>query len=103
MIGHGRDLRQVCDADDLLGCRELGQLFADALRRDTGHTRIHLVEHHGGDVVPLGEHVFQCQHDARQLAAGGNFTDAPRLLPGVGGDQKLHHIGAGRLKTRLAG
>ena len=47
LIGHSRDLRQMRDADDLLGHRELTELFTDTLSGHAGNTGIHLVKDQG--------------------------------------------------------
>ena len=99
LIGHSRDLRQMRDTDDLLGHRELTELFTDTLSGHAGNTGIHLVKDHGGHVIAFSEHVFERQHDARELTAGSNLTDAPKRLAGICRDQKTHIVRACTLKS----
>ena len=102
LIGHSRDLRQMRDTDDLLGHRELTELFTDTLSGHAGNTGIHLVKDHGGHVIAFSEHVFERQHDARELTAGSNLTDAPKRLTGICRDQKTHIVRACTLESGRA-
>ena len=101
-VGHSRDLRQVRDADDLLGHGQFAELLPHTLRGHAGDTGVHLVKDHGGHVVALGKDVFERQHDARQLAAGCDLTDAAERLAGVRRDQETHIVGPGGLKAGIA-
>ena len=102
LIGHGSDLRQVRDADDLFGRRELTELLPHTLCGHAGDAGIHLVKDHGGHVVALGKDVFERQHDARQLTAGCDLTDAAERLAGVRRDQETHIVRPCGLKAGVA-
>ena len=59
-----------------------------------GHAGVHLVEHHGAHLILLRQDVFHGQHDAGQLAAGGDLVDGAQLLAHVGGHQEAYLVHA---------
>ena len=94
------------DAQHLLAPAHLGQLLRHLLGRPAGDAGIHLVEHQGGHGLLLRQHVFQRQHDAGQLAAGGDLGDGPQVLPYVGGHEESNGVaavGAGLLLREVDG
>lgn len=46
-----RDLRSMCDADDLSALRRLLQLFTDAPCRQTGDPGVDLIIDHSADII----------------------------------------------------
>ena len=88
----------VADAWYALHRRE----YADALRRDTGDAGVDLVKNQHTNILTRRQDVFERQHDARQLAAGCDLTDAAERLAGVCRDQKAHIVRTGGLKARIA-
>ena len=46
-----RDLRSMCDADDLSALRRLLQLFTDAPCRQTGDPGVDLILDHSADII----------------------------------------------------
>ena len=85
MISHRGDLRQMGDADHLLFRRKRRKLLADTLRRNAGYTGVNLVEHHGGNRIAPGKNIFQREHDAAELTAGGDMADASGRFSGICG------------------
>ena len=79
-------------AQHLPCARELGELFRHALGSPARNAGVDLVEHHRHHAVLLGQHVFECQHDARQLAAGRDLLDGAQRLAHIGGHQKRHGV-----------
>ena len=81
---HGRKLWQMRDAQHLLMAGKLCQLFSYLLCRPAGHAGVHLVKNQRSDLLLLCQHIFQCQHNAGQLAAGGDFGNWAQRFSGVG-------------------
>ncbi len=65
---------------------EPGQTLADGRGRGAADAGIRLVEDQGRRRAARGEHDFQRQDEARQLAAGGDLHHGAGLGAGIGGD-----------------
>src|SRR5208337_3370158 len=124
VVGKGSDLRQVGDAEHLLGPRKLLQLLAHGFGSAPSDAAVNLVENQGpldrasaAAVAPTsrthplprngregwGTPILSCfnrrlqrQHHARKLAAGSDLLDRPERLSGIGGDEVLNLIEAAR-------
>ena len=89
MVGVGRHLRQMRDAEHLARRAERLQQLADGGRDRAADAGIHLVEHqrrHAGDLA--GRHRDRQRH-ARQLAARGDLGQRSRRLRRMRGDIEL--------------
>ena len=100
-VGHGGDLWQMGDAQHLLSPGHLGHFLGDLLGGPAGYAGVHLVKDQAADSVVLRQHVFQGQHDAGQLAAGGDLVDGLEGLAHVGGHEELGLLQAPRLHAVL--
>ena len=92
VVGKGRHLRRVGDAQHLMPRRRLVQQLTDAPRRQTRYTGINFVVNDGGQRVAVRQGALERQHNAGKLAAGGNFCQRLGVLAGVGGDEKFHRV-----------
>ena len=101
-IRHGRDLRKMRHAHDLLAERDLKQLFADTLRGNAGNAGIDLVKNHGLNRIVLREHIFHRQHYAAQLTAGGDAADTAKLFTGVCRHCEAYLVAAAAVKSAAA-
>ena len=101
MIGEGRDLRQVGDAQHLVGRRQLLEPPPHAFRRAAPHPRIHLVEDQSADHAGLRprETRLQRQRETRNLAARRHFFERLRLLAQIRRYQEIHPVRARRQTT----
>ena len=81
-------------AQHLLGAADAGHFLGHLLGGPAGHAGVHLVEHHGAHLILLRQDVLHGQHDAGQLAAGGDLVDGAQLLAHVGGHQEPHLVHA---------
>ena len=93
-IRHRGKLRQMRHAQHLLAPRDAREFLRHALCGAAGHAGVHLIENHGHHTLLLGEHVFQCQHDTCQLAAGGDAVDGLERFAHVGRHQEAHRVDA---------
>ncbi len=119
VVGEGRDLGQVGDAQDLLPRGHRLELPAHHLGDPAADAGVHLVEHER-EPRGIGAHDgLEPQHDARQLPTGGDARQRTQLLSGVRGEQELRPLesplgplgrihdglrvrrGEGHLETRL--
>ena len=66
--------------------------------RDAG---IHLVKDHRHHMILLGEHVFEREHDARELAARGDLVDGLEVLARVRAHEEAHRVDARRVRLML--
>ena len=89
-------LRQVGDAQHLVAAPEHLQFLADDAANTPADALVDLIENQGGNVVGLGQHVFERQHQARGLAAGGDLDQRLEAFAGVGGNQEFDAFQAGR-------
>ena len=92
--GERGDLRQVRDAEDLAALGQGAQLRADRARRVPADAGIDLVEDERGLGAVVGD-AHEREHDARELAAGGDLAQRAGRHAGVGGDEELDGVGAG--------
>ena len=53
---------------------------------DLADVGVDLIKHQYGDAVMRGEYRFDGEHDARDLAAGGDGFQRSHRLAGVGGE-----------------
>ena len=88
-------------AQDLTALRDRPELVCDLLCRAAADARVDLIEDHGPDGILRRQHVFHCQHDARQLAAGGDLRQRPQRLADVGGHQEADGVQAVFLRCLL--
>ncbi len=72
-VGEGRHLRQMGDADHLVGPGEPGEPPPDLDRGASTHPGVHLVEDHRRGHVAGGEHHLDGKHHPGQLATGRPF------------------------------
>lgn len=72
LVGHNRNLRQVCYDDDLMRGGKIGQHTSKSAGRGAADTSIDLVKHQRIDTVSVTEDNLTCQHDAAELAARRN-------------------------------
>src|SRR5262245_59407003 len=89
MVGKDGDLRQVRDAEHLAVLRDTTDLPADDLRHAASHACVDLVESVHACRPEIGQHAFDGQHGAAELAAAGDAVEGTRLLAAVGSDQEL--------------
>ena len=94
-IGHGGQLGQMGDAQHLLGAADAGHLLRHLLSGPAGDAGIHLVKDHGAYPILLRQNVLHGQHDAGQLAAGGDLLDGTQFLAHVGGHEEAHGVHSG--------
>ena len=78
--------------------RQPPQLLADDVAAAPADADVDLVEDERGHLVGRGEDGLERQHDARRLAAGGDPGQRLERLAGVGRDQELHAVDAGRVE-----
>ena len=97
-VGHGGNLRQVGNADNLMAPGDYTKLFRNHLGRPAADPGINFIKNQGGNIICLGQHRFHRQHDARQLTAGGNHAERSDRLSRIGGDHKFRFIVTGRSK-----
>ena len=88
-------------AQDLAALRDRPELVRDLLCRPAADAGVDLVKDHGPDGILRRQHVFHCQHDARQLAAGGDLRQRPQRLADVGGHQEADGVQAVFLRRLL--
>ena len=69
--------------------------------RPAADAGVDLVKDHGPDGILGRQHVFHCQHDARQLTAGGDLRQRPQRLADVGGHQEADGVQAVFLRRLL--
>src|SRR5690349_7859732 len=107
LIGEGGNLREVGDTEYLLGSRELLQLLAHGLRRAAPDATVDLIKDQrplrgasasavaaGSFRVAAFDGGLERQHDARELAAGGDLLYRAQRLAGIGRDKVLHLVEA---------
>ena len=92
MVAQRRDLRQVRDAHDLMIRGDGTQFFAHDARRGAGDAGVDLVEDHGRDPVQIADDALHGQHDAGQLAAGGDLCEGLERFALIRADQELHAV-----------
>ncbi len=98
LVAEDGQLRQVGDDEDLVGAPQVPELFANRPADTAADALVDLVEDEGGHLVGAGEHVFEGQHQAGGLAAGGDPDERFQTLPGVGSDQEFDLVEAGAIK-----
>src|SRR5689334_6230121 len=92
MIRKGCDLRQVCDAQDLIAPRQRLELFTDRFGCASTDAGVDFIENERALARRFGlladlNGCFQGQHYARELAAGGNLLYRTQRLARIGRDQ----------------
>ncbi len=93
-ITKGSQLRKMRDDHHLVGAPQAPKFFPDRPADAPADALIYLVEDQGGDLVGACQHVLQGQHQARGLAARGDFYQRLEAFPGVGLHQELDLIQA---------
>ena len=83
-------------AERLLLPRDGGQLAPDLLRRVTGHAGIDLVKNQHTNIFARCQYVFEREHDAAQLAAGGDSGERLFRLTRIDRDLERHGVKAVR-------
>ncbi len=68
--GGGGHLREMRDAEDLVGGAEAPHLCADGMGDFAADVGVDFVEHQQRDAVLRGQRAFDGEHDARNFAAG---------------------------------
>ena len=68
-IRHGRYLRQVGDADDLVAPCYEHELLRYLLGGSPADTSIYLVKNQCGDIIGIRQHSFDSQHDSGKLSS----------------------------------
>src|SRR5664279_745278 len=91
----GRNGGQMGDDDDLTTLAEAVQLAGNCKSRCATDAGVHLVEHHGGDLVGLRKHGLEREHDTRKLSTGSDLSERTQSFPWVGSDQELDHVQTG--------
>ena len=94
----GRHLGQVGDAQHLVRGGQPPQLLAHHIAAAPADADINLIEDERGRLIGRGEDGLERQHDARRLAAGGDLGQRLERLAGIGRDQELHPVNAGRVE-----
>src|ERR1039458_5550907 len=96
MVGEGSDLRQVRDAQDLVGGGQLFEAAADSFGGTATNAGVDFVEDQGalGAARWVGQARLEGQRDARDLAAGCDLFQRAGLFAKVGRDQEIDLIGA---------
>ncbi len=95
LVAEDRQLRQVGDDEDLVGAPQLPQLFAHRAAHAPADALVDLVEDEGGHLVGTRQHVFERQHQAGGLAAGGDPCQRFQPLARVGRHQELDLVETG--------
>ena len=98
VVGEGGDLRQMGDAEHLTATGECRELSPDDFRDRAADPGIDLVENHGRRVDLFESHRLDRQHDARELAAGGDTTQHALIFARVGRKEELQGVGSARGK-----
>ncbi len=109
LIGESRDLREVRDANDLLGGGEGLEFAANGLGGAASDADVNLVEDQGagrcyrcalrfGGFAGAADALFyrdlESEQDARHLASGGDLVEWLEGLTGIGGDEEADLVGA---------
>ena len=94
MVGARRDLRRMGHDQHLDGLAEPREALADRIRGGAADAAVDLVEHQARRRADLGQHDLERQHQAGELAAGGDLAERPRLLAGIGRDLERDPLGA---------
>ena len=103
LIGEGGDLREVSDAEDLLGAGESLELLADGFGCAASDADVDFVEDERarrGFLFGLGRGAFfdgdlESEEHAGELAAGGDFNERLERLAGIGRDAIFDRVPAG--------
>ena len=74
-VTHGGQLRQMRNANHLPAARDVRDLLCDDLRHRATDACVDLVKDHRVDWLIFRDDVFDSQHDARHLPAGGNLGE----------------------------
>lgn len=91
----GGDGGQVRDAEDLVRLSDALEATAHGVGCFASDVRVHLVEQEDGNGVLACEDGLEGEHDACELAAGGDGAEWAGRLTGVGGEEELTMIRAG--------
>src|SRR5439155_56144 len=91
----GRDLRQVCDAQHLLGGRDVAQAASYGFRNASSDPGIDLVENERLSRFFGPADCLEGKHDARELASGSDSGEGFQFLTFVGRNHKLDAVDAG--------
>jgi len=73
---------------------DLPQFLSDDLCRRPANSAVHLIEDDRSDGTGPGQHLFQGEHDARQLPSGGNRPERLPLFAHIRRKVKLRRIQA---------
>ena len=100
-VRHRRQLWQMGDAQHLLTPADLSQFLRHLLGRPSTDAGVHFIKYQRADGLLLRQHVLQRQHDAGQLAAGGDSGNRPQILTHIGGHKEPYGIAAVRRRLFL--
>ncbi len=85
----GGDLREVGDAEDLVGRAEAAHFCADGMGDLAADVGVDLIEDEQGDAILRGEGAFDGEHDAGDFAAGGDELEGLGGLAGIWGEEEF--------------
>ncbi len=87
--GGGGDLREMGDAEDLVGSAEAPHFCADGMGDLAADIGVDFVEDEQGNAVLGREGAFDGEHDAGDFAAGGDELEGLGGLAGIRGEEEL--------------
>ncbi|QTK78021.1 hypothetical protein AT6N2_C0053 [Agrobacterium tumefaciens] len=96
-----RHLRCMGNGENLYGFGQAAQTLADGIRHCSANAGVDFIEDQRGCRAAVGKRDFQCQKEARQLAARGNLHDRAGARARIGLDVEFHRIDA--VSRRLFG
>src|SRR5439155_5298183 len=97
-VGHRRNLRQVCDADELALGSQLAKLLPHRPGGVAADAGVDLVEDHRASAAP-GPEAGEREHDPRELAARCGIAERRRGNPRVGRHQELDRLRSAGAET----
>ena len=90
MVGARGDLWKMGDDEHVVPLGDFRESRADLRTHLAADALVHLIEHQRRDGIVLGEDHLEREHQARQLAAGGDLREQFRLQSGVELHLELH-------------
>src|SRR5437763_15179423 len=94
-IGVAGDLWEVRDAQYLVTGGELAELAADDRAESAADVGVDFVEDQDRDTIALRQHALQRQHDARELAAGGDLAEGLGSESGISLNDEFQGVETG--------
>src|SRR4051812_7680822 len=99
MFRLGRDLRKVGNAKHLMEGSELAESRSHRCRNRPTDARIDFVKYQDWNLVHLGQHRLECQHDTREFPTRCHPTQWSRWFTRIVGEKEFHSIAPNRSKA----